>query len=92
MLHVGMLIYGRKIQDKQFLLRRITNLSLYLYGIICILAKVDAAKKMGRDVSEDLNLLAYFMEEARQSRKRDKGMFKTRQEALHKKVFRRIIS
>ena len=90
MLHAGMLIYGRKIQDKQFLLRRITNLSLYLYGIICILAKVDAAKKRGRDVSEDLEVLAYFMEEARTSRKYDKGLLPRKKDSLHKKVFKTI--
>jgi acyl-CoA dehydrogenase family protein 9 len=92
MLHAGLLIYGRKIQDKQFVLRRITNLSLYLYGIICVLAKLDAAQKMGRDVSEDLKVLAYFIEEARQSRKCNRGLFPTRKEILHKKVFRAIIS
>ncbi len=90
LLHAGMLIYGRKIQDKQFLLRRITNLSLYLYGIICILARVDAAKKMGRDVSEDLKVLVYFMEEARTARKYDKGLLPTKKDSLHKKIFKII--
>ncbi len=92
LLHTGILIYGRKIQDKQFLLRRITNLSLYLYGAISILAKVDAAKKMGIDVSEDLIVLAYFLEEARQYGKKDKGLLPTKKDSLHKKLFRTIIT
>ncbi len=92
MIHAGLLLYGKKIQDKQFFLRRITNLSLYLYGILCVLARVDAAMKMGRDVSEDLDVLAYFVEEARQSRKRDTRLFRSRQEALHKKIFQQSIS
>lgn len=87
MLLAGMIIYGRRIRDKQFVLRRITELSLHLYGIICILAKIEAAKKTGRDVSEDLTVLAYFMEEVRQSRKADKGLFPTRKDSLHKKIF-----
>jgi acyl-CoA dehydrogenase family protein 9 len=92
LLHAGMLLYGRKIQDKQFMLRRITNLSCYLYGIVYVLARMDAGKKMGRDVSEDLKVLAYFVEEARQLRKRDKVLFPTRKELLHKKVYQAIIS
>jgi acyl-CoA dehydrogenase family protein 9 len=92
LLYAGLLLYGKRIQDRQFLLRRITNLSLYLYGIVCILARVEAAKKMGRDVSEDLQVLAYFVEEARQSRKSDRGLFLTKKELLHKKVFQAIIS
>jgi acyl-CoA dehydrogenase family protein 9 len=92
MLHAGMLLYGTKIQDKQFLLRRMTNLSLYLYGIICLLARVEAAKKAGRDVSEDLKVMEYFIEEARQSRKVDKILLPTKKESLHKKVFQTITS
>jgi acyl-CoA dehydrogenase family protein 9 len=92
MIHAGLLFYGRKIQDKQFFLRRITNLSLYLYGIISVIARVEAAERMGRDVSEDLTLLGYFLEEARQSKKRDKRFFGNRMEALHKKVFGDVTS
>lgn len=92
MLHAGFLIYGNKIEEKQFFLRRITNLSLYLYAILSMLARLDAEEKMGKDVSEDLELLDYFLEEARQSRKRNKGLFQNRQEALHKKVFKATAS
>lgn len=92
LLHAGLLIYGKKIQNKQFFLRRITNLSLHLYGLVAVLAKIDGAKKMGRDISEDLRILSYFLEVARQSRKRDKRLFRSRKEALHKNVAESIIS
>jgi acyl-CoA dehydrogenase family protein 9 len=92
LLHAGLLIYGRKIQSKQFFLRRITNLSLHLYGLVAVLAKIDGAQKMGRDISEDLRILAYFLEIARQSRKRDKRLFRSRKEALHKNIVKSIIS
>lgn len=92
LLHAGLLVYGKRIHEKQFFLRRITNLSLYLFGLISVLAKVDAAKKMGRDVSDDLKLLAYFLEEARQARRHNKRLFRSRQESLHRKIFRGIIS
>ena len=92
LLHAGLLIYGKKIQNEQFFLRRITNLSLHLYGLVAVLAKIDGAQKMGRDISEDLRILSYFLEVARQSRKRDKRLFRSRKEALHKNVVKSIIS
>jgi acyl-CoA dehydrogenase family protein 9 len=92
LLHAGLLIYGKKIEDRQFFLRRITNLSLYLYAILSVLARLVAEEKMGKDVTENLKLLDYFLEEARQSRKRNKGLFQPRQEALHKKVFKTTTS
>jgi acyl-CoA dehydrogenase family protein 9 len=92
LLLLGLLIYGKKIQNKQFFLRRLTNLSLYLFGIISVLAKIDAKQKMGRDVSEDLKILAYFAEEARQARKKDNRLIRSRHEALHKKIFQGIAS
>jgi acyl-CoA dehydrogenase family protein 9 len=92
LLQVGLLIYGKKIQNKQFFLRRLTNLSLYLFGILSVLAKIDAEQKMGRDVSEDLKILAYFVEEALQARKNDNRLIRSRHEALHKKIFQGIVS
>ena len=87
LLQVGLLIYGKKIQNSQFFLRRLTNLSLYLFGIISVLAKIDAEQKMGRDVSEDLKILAYFLEEARQVRKNNAHLLRSKREALNKKIF-----
>jgi acyl-CoA dehydrogenase family protein 9 len=92
LLCVGMLIYGKKIQNKQFFLRRLTNLSLYLFGIISVLAKIDAQQKMGKDVSEDLKILAYFVEEARQVRKDNTRLLRSKKEALHKKIFLDTVS
>jgi acyl-CoA dehydrogenase family protein 9 len=92
LLHAGLVIYGKKIQNEQFFLRRTTNLSLHLYGLVAVLAKIDGAQKMGRDISEDLRILSYFLEVARQSRKRDKRLFRSRKEALHKNVAKSIIS
>jgi acyl-CoA dehydrogenase family protein 9 len=92
LLLVGLLIYGKRILQKQFFLRRITNLSLYLMGILSVLAKIDAKQKMGRDLSEDLKILAYLVEEARQVRKNNNRLIRSKQEALHKKIFQGIVS
>ena len=92
LLHAGLLIYGKKIQKKQFFLRRLTNLSVCLFGIISVLAKIDAEQKMGGDVSAGLKVLAYIVEEALQVRKDNTRLLSSKQEALHKKIFQDIVS
>ncbi len=92
LLHAGLLIYGKRIQKKQFFLRRLTNLSLYLFGIVSVLAKINVEEKMGRDVSEDLKILAYIVEEALQVRKDNRRLLSSKQEALHKKIYQDIVS
>ena len=92
MILTGFLIFGHSIAQKQFFLRRVTTLSLYLYGIIAMLAKVESARKSGRDVSADLDVLAYFLEESRQARKLNERLFSVRQEQLHHKIVSEIVS
>jgi acyl-CoA dehydrogenase family protein 9 len=92
MLHAGLLIYGRGVMEKEFFLRRVTTLSLYLYGILSVLARLEAERKAGRDATEELRLLDYFLAEARQVRKLNGRVLASRQEALHGKIFRDVIS
>lgn len=92
MILVGLLIYGNSIVRREFFLRRITGLSLYFYGLIAALAHLEAAQKSGRSIRNDLNVLAYFLEEARQTRKLNQRVFSTRQERLHRKIASDIVS
>jgi hypothetical protein len=88
----GYLIYGKSVTHREFFLRRITTLSLYIYGVIAVLARLEAARKSGRSIDADLNLLAYFLEEARQVRKPNQRVFSTRQERLHRQITSEIVS
>ena len=92
MILLGFLIYGKSVSRREFFLRRITTLSLYIYGIIAVLARLEAARKSGRPIDADLNLLAYFLEDARQVRKLNQRVFSSRQEKLHRKILSGIIS
>jgi acyl-CoA dehydrogenase family protein 9 len=92
MILVGFLIYGESITRKEFFLRRISTLSLYVYGIIVVLAKLEAVRKSGHPIDTELNILAYFLEEARQTRKLNQRVFSTRQERLHQKITSEIVS
>jgi len=91
MILAGFLIYGESVTRKEFFLRRISTLSLYVYGIIAVLAKLEAVRKSGRPINAELNILAYFLEEARHTRKLNQRVFSTRQERLHRKITSEIV-
>ncbi len=92
MIHAGLLRYGEKIFEKEFFLRKITNLSLYFYGLLAGLIKIENSEKSGNTIDEDLKLLAYFAEEARENRDRNRMLFSSRKERLHKEVVADILS
>jgi acyl-CoA dehydrogenase family protein 9 len=92
MILIGFLVYGESVVRKEFFLRRITTLSLYVYGIIAVLARLEAARKSGRSIKFELNVLAYFLEEARRTRKLNQRVFSTRQERLHRKITSEIVT
>ena len=89
---MGIMIHGRKITEKQFFLRRITFLSVHLYGLLALLARLSSNKKEGSDLSEDMDNLAYFMEEARSYQRQNGIIHGSIREHLHKRVFRHLSS
>ena len=92
MMVIGFLVHGRSLRQKEFFLRRMTTLSIYLYGIITFLARLEAARRSGRSIKSGLGFLAYFLEEARQVQKLNRHVFATRQEKLHHKIISEILS
>ena len=86
LVYAGLLLYREKIFQREFLLRRITHLSLHMYGILAALARIDADRRAGKKVSEDIDLLNCFVEESRLARRRNTSLFPTRRERLNKKI------
>jgi acyl-CoA dehydrogenase family protein 9 len=86
MIHAGLLRYGEKILEKEFFLRKITTLSLYFYGLLAGLVKIENSENSGKNIDEDLNFLAYFVEEARENRNRNRILYSSRKEQLHKEI------
>lgn len=86
-LYAGLLLYGRRISRKEFFLRRFTTLSLYTYGTLALLAKLNSK---GESTPDPYSLLAlqYFVEEGYQSRRNSRQFFETRLESMTKRVFR----
>jgi acyl-CoA dehydrogenase family protein 9 len=91
MIMIGLLIHGRSVRRKEFFLRRMTTLSIYLYGIISVLASLEAAQRSGHSIKSELGVLAYFLEEARQVRKLNRHVFPKRQEKLHHKIISEVV-
>ena len=88
----GFFFYGEKVLQRQFFLRRITYYSLYFFGILAMLARIESIRKTGGRVTEDLKLLAFFVEEARQYRRENKWPFSHKKELIHKKIYKDIFA
>jgi acyl-CoA dehydrogenase family member 9 len=82
LLLLGSAVYGEKAFRKQFFLRRVTTLSLYLYGLLAVLARLASEENAGQLKKDDLTLLGYFLEEAKESRKQNRKIFDSRKERL----------
>ena len=88
---VSLLLYGKRIVGRQFYLRKISFLSLYLFGILSALARMNEGVNSGKDVSEDVILVSAFMEEAKRFQKQQ-GFFTLRKKKhLHKKIFNQYL-
>ncbi|RPI74098.1 MAG: hypothetical protein EHM45_19670 [Desulfobacteraceae bacterium] len=66
---MGVLVYGKTLVEREFLLRRITTLSLYLFAVLAILSKSRDVQNSGSDAAGERRLLALFLEESREMRR-----------------------
>jgi acyl-CoA dehydrogenase family protein 9 len=92
MVHLGLLLHGKKIVGKEFFLRRVTYLSLDLFGLLAILAWIEKDKVNGVDIKEKLHLLDYYLYEVENSAAHNRRFFAHREESLHSKVFKDILA
>jgi acyl-CoA dehydrogenase family protein 9 len=60
----GIVVYRGKVVGKEYFLRRVTTLSLYLFGLLAVLSGMPAAGKKGVKPGEERDFLSYFLEEA----------------------------
>jgi len=92
MVLAGMLLYRENVFSKQYLLRRITRLSLYLFAMVAMLARIESSRRAGRNVEEALKILELFSERARQVKKNTFRLLPTREERLNDETMPYIIS
>jgi acyl-CoA dehydrogenase family protein 9 len=92
LLCMAMLVHGKEmargeIGSREFLLRRITTLSVYMFGILALLSEMAGREKAGLLTGEDLHVLRYFTEEAREARKQNRRLFDSGKERLGSVIF-----
>ena len=92
MVHLGVLFHGKKIVGREFLLRRITELSLDVLGLLTILAWIEKEREGGMGIKEKLHLLDYFILEAEKRSAVNRRLFARREESLHNRVYRDILT
>lgn len=88
MLVFGLVVYGKKVGEQEYFLRRTTTLSVYLFGVLSLLAKISADRSSGKQNRGYLDLLNYFLEESRSERKILKRFSDTKMETLQGVIFR----
>jgi acyl-CoA dehydrogenase family protein 9 len=87
--HLALLFYGRKAVRREFLLRRITHLSLNAYGILsCLVMLETGARSDGRRRGEELAMLRYFLEETQETLKREGKLFDRPKERIHRRIWK----
>jgi acyl-CoA dehydrogenase family protein 9 len=91
----GLLLYGKAIArgqtaDREFLLRRITTLSLYTFGILALLSQVDQKQKATGLEPVDAHILECFVAEAKEARRQNRRFFDSKKERLNSALFREM--
>jgi acyl-CoA dehydrogenase family protein 9 len=92
LVHLGLLKYGKGIATREFLLRRITNLSMAVFALLAALSVIEAARNEEKDIKEQLNLLEYLTEESRKVLKTQGRMEEKELEKAHSRIFADIMS
>jgi hypothetical protein len=82
MVLAGILLYRKSVFTRQYFLRRVTYLSLYLFATVAMLARIESSRRDGQSIEEDLKLLELISERARQVRKENLRLLPMRKERL----------
>jgi acyl-CoA dehydrogenase family member 9 len=88
-LYAGLVVYGKEISRKELLLRRITTLSLHVYGTLALLARYHQ-RHQGAPDPVGLLVLNAFLEEGRRARKDCRNFLETKLDALTRQVFHHL--
>jgi hypothetical protein len=84
-------LYRESVFTKQYFLRRVTYLILYLFATVAMLARIEVSRRAGLSIEEDLKLLELISEQARQVRKESFRLLLTREERLNDDIISFII-
>ena len=86
----GLLVYRKNIIHQEFLLRRISLLSVYFFVILAMLAKIQRRIKSSRPVTRQIDMLSLLCEQAQRYKKQNRHLLPDRSERLHKRIYHAI--
>jgi len=82
MLLLGPVLHKKDLAKREFYLRRLSTLSLFTYGILAVLAKIQEDRRIGRNDEQGPMLLEYFLDEAREARRINRSYRESARERL----------
>ena len=86
----GLLFYGKGISERQFLLRRISLLSVYYLAIVAVVARLNALPRRDPRTGTDLSLLALLIDEALRFKRANRRLGSGPSETLIQRIFTRL--
>ena len=90
LLAFGLRIHGKRLVAQEFLLRRMTNLSLSLFWLVASVWHLKRLHPEGSYPAEDLAVISYLTEEAREIQTRDSDRRVTRREMIHRRIMKAL--
>lgn len=81
-------LYGKKIGAKEYVLRRLTTLSLYTFAVLAMIARMQKDLDRGLLNDEQRLILAYMVEEMKECRRGCLKFWNTRKERLAGDIYR----
>ncbi|SHF58458.1 acyl-CoA dehydrogenase family member 9 [Desulfacinum infernum DSM 9756] len=84
------MLYRKNVMAKEYVLRRLTTLSLYTYAILAMLARMQKDLDRGLLSTEHRLLLDYMLQEMKERRRSCLRLWNTRKERLAARIFRWI--
>ena len=86
LLSVGLRRYGNRLATQEFLLRRMTHLSLSLFWLAASVWYLKRRHPEGNFPPEDISVIAYLTEEAREVQALDGRRARSRKEQIHRQI------
>ena len=86
LLAAGFRRHGKDIATREFYLRRMTHLSLSLFWLVSVVAHEKLRHPASDYPREELDLVDYLIEEAREVQARDGRVDRSRKERIHQKL------
>ena len=91
LLYRGLKKYRRNIVNEEYYLRKITNLSIYIYIIISLLAKIQKMRDKKFDIKMELEALSYFSEKLEILRNEYKNASISKLECIQNSIIKKLL-